>query len=41
VPGGGVVGSDGGSGTVAQVVVELGESARERVWDMLLGMVGS
>jgi hypothetical protein len=40
-PGGAVVGSGEGSGRMAQVVVELGESARERVWEMLLGMVGS
>ena len=37
--GGGGVG--GGSGTAAQVEVELGESAKSRVWEMFLGMAGS
>jgi hypothetical protein len=36
-----VAGIKGGSGTAEQVVVELEESKRERVWDMLLGLVGS
>jgi hypothetical protein len=39
--GGAVAGSGEGSRTAVQVVVEFGESARERVWEMLLGMVGS
>jgi len=38
-----LAGSGGGSGTAAQVEAEdaLGESTRSRVWEMLLGMVGS